>query len=156
IIMCTNDKQSHAHANEMDDASLEAAVRQAEQLARLSPVDREYLPTLGPQPYKPTQGYIESTANISATERAKAIDAVVAAWEKENVTGAGFHQARGVVAAHASKNGNFSYGRASLVSLSLTARTQQGDGSGYFLRNHFDVAKLDTARIAREAIGKAQ
>ena len=51
--------------------------------------------------------------------------------------------ARGVVAAHASKNGNFSYGRASLVSLSLTARSQQGDGSGYFLRNHFDVAKLD-------------
>src|SRR5437879_11062176 len=76
----------------MDDASLEAAVRQAEQLARLSPVDREYLPTLGPQQYKPTQGYIESTANISATERAKAIDAVIAACEKENVTGAGFHQ----------------------------------------------------------------
>src|SRR6267143_1633303 len=149
------DKKGAAQTNEMDDASLEAAVRQAEQLARLSPVDREYLPTLGPQQYKPTQGYIESTANISATERAKAIDAVIAACEKENVTGAGFHQAHGVGAAHASKNGNFSYGRASLVSLSLTARTQQGDGSGYFLRNHFDVAKLDTARIAREAIGKA-
>src|SRR6185503_2924546 len=27
--------------------------------------------------------------------------------------------------------------------------------SGYFLRNHFDVAKLDTARIANEAIRKA-
>ncbi len=156
VTLWLKDKKGAAQTNEMDDASLEAAVRQAEQLARLSPVDREYLPTLGPQQYKPTQGYIEATANISATERAKAIDAVIAACEKENVTGAGFHQARGVVAAHASKNGNFSYGRASLVSLSLTARTQQGDGSGYFLRNHFDVAKLDTARIAREAIGKAQ
>src|SRR5229473_1714385 len=155
VTLWLKDKKGAAQTNEMDDASLEAAVRQAEQLARLSPVDREYLPTLGPQQYKPTQGYIESTANISATERAKAIDAVIAACEKENVTGAGFHQAHGVGAAHASKNGNFSYGRASLVSLSLTARTQQGDGSGYFLRNHFDVAKLDTARIAREAIQKA-
>ncbi len=143
VTLWLKDKKGAAQTNEMDDASLEAAVRQAEQLARLSPVDREYLPTLGPQQYKPTQGYIEATANISATERAKAIDAVIAACEKENVTGAGFHQAHGVGAAHASKNGNFSYGRASLVSLSLTARTQQGDGSGYFLRNHFDVAKLD-------------
>src|SRR5207245_9207125 len=132
IIMCTNDKQSHAHANESDDASLEPAVRQAEPLARLSPVDREYLPTLGPQQYKPTQGYIESTANISATERAKAIDAVIAACEKENVTGAGFHQAHGEGAAHASNNRNFSYGRASLVRLSLTARTEQGEGSAHF------------------------
>lgn len=148
-------RKGAAQTNEMDDASLEAAVRQAEQLAQLSPVDREYLPTLGPQQYKPTQGYIEATASIAATERAKAIDAVIAACEKENVSGAGFHQARGVAAAHASKNGNFSYERSSLVSLSLTARTLEGGGSGYFLRNHFDVAKLDTARIAREAIGKA-
>ena len=54
-----------------------------------------------------------------------------------------------------SKHGNFFYGRSSLVSLSLTARTREGGGSGYFLRNHYDVAKLDTARIARESIRKA-
>jgi len=37
----------------------------------------------------------------------------------------------------------------------LTARTPDGSGSGYFSRNHFDVARLDTARIAREAIRRA-
>jgi|GEM_PF-5049708 len=55
-------KKGTASTNEMDDASLEAAVRQAEQLARLSPLDREYLPTLGPQQYKPSHGYVEATA----------------------------------------------------------------------------------------------
>ena len=37
----------------------------------------------------------------------------------------------------------------------MTARTPEGDGSGYFLRNHFDVRQLDTQRIAREAIRRA-
>ncbi len=148
-------KKGSASTNDIDDASLRAAVEQAEQLARLSPVDREYLPTLGLQKYKPVQGYAEATANISLTDRAKAIDNVISSCEKAKVIGAGFHQARGVAGASATKNGNFNYSRSSLVSLSLTARTADGSGSGYFLRNHFDIAKLDTARIAREAILKA-
>src|SRR5712691_9770961 len=121
-------KKGTAATNEIEDATLEAAARQAEQLARLSPVDREYLPTLGQQRYKPTQGYAEATAGIAAGARAKTLDGVIAACEKENVIGA---------------------------SLSVTARTREGGGSGYFLRNHFDAGKLDTGRIAREAIRKA-
>ena len=148
-------RKGAASTNEMDDASLEAAVRQAEQLARLSPVDPEYLPTLGPQKYGPTLGYAEATANISVAARAKIASDAIAACEKENVTGAGFHQARGTATAYATRNGNFAYERSSLVSLSVTARTREGGGSGYFLRNHFDAGKLDTARIARESIEKA-
>jgi len=37
----------------------------------------------------------------------------------------------------------------------VTALTPDGASSGYFLRNHFDIAKLDTTRIGREAIQKA-
>lgn len=148
-------KRGTASTNEMGDASLRAAVEQAEQFARISPVDREYLPTLGAQQYMPTAGYAEATANISAAGRAQAISDVIAACEKDKVAGAGFHQARGSAGAGATKNGNFNYNRSSLVSLGITARTTTGDGSGYFLRNHFDVARLDTARVAREAIGKA-
>ncbi len=63
--------------------------------------------------------------------------------------------ARLAASAFATKHGNFHYRRSSLVSLSVTARTPDGGSSGYFLRNHFDIAKLDTARIGREAIKKA-
>ena len=98
---------------------------------------------------------MEATANISLASRAKAIDQVIALGEKEKVLCAGFHQARGTAGAHATKNGNFYFSRSSLVSLSVTARLPEAAGSGYFLRNHFDVAKLDTARIARESIQKA-
>src|SRR5204863_1098021 len=118
-------------------------------------VDKEYLPTLPPQTYKPSGGYSEATVNLSLNNRAKAINSIISACEKEGVIGAGFHHANGAAVGSASKNGNFHYQRSSLVSLSVTARTPDGGSSGYFLRNHFDVAKLDTARIGREAIQKA-
>jgi predicted Zn-dependent protease len=148
-------KRGAASTNEIDDDSLKATVALAEQLARISPVDREYMPTLGQQTYRPVNGFAEATSNISVTSRAKTINDVITACEKAKVIGAGFHQARGTAAASATKNGDFSYERSSLVSLSTTARTPEGTSSGYFLRNHFDVAKLDTARVAEQAIRKA-
>jgi predicted Zn-dependent protease len=148
-------KRGASSTNEIDDASLRAAVAQAEEIARISPVDREYLPTLGRQTYKPVAGYSEATSNISLQERARAINNVIASCERAGVIGAGFHQARGAVNGSATKNGNFNYERSSLVSLSTTARTPDGGSSGYFLRNHFDVHKLDVKRVAQEAIRKA-
>lgn len=148
-------KRGSASTNEIDDESLKATVALAEQLARISPVDREYMPTLSKQTYKPVNAYAEATSNISVTSRAKTLNDVIAACEKAKVVGAGFHQARGNAGGSATKNGNFIYDRSSLVSLSTTARTPDGTSSGYFLRNHFDVARLDTARVASEAIRKA-
>jgi predicted Zn-dependent protease len=148
-------KRGSAAANDLDDASLKMAVEEAERLARLSPADKEYLPTLGPQTYQPTAGYVDATVNIALADRARAIDQIIRACEKADVIGAGFHHASGTATGSATKNGNFRYQRSSLVSLSVTARTSDGGSSGYFLRNHFDVAKLDTARIGREAIQKA-
>ena len=155
VTVWINNKRGAASTNEIDDESLKATVALAEQLARISPVDREYVPTLSKQTYKPVNSYAEATSNISVTSRAKTLNDVIASCEKAKVVGAGFHQARGTAGAVATKNGNFIYDRSSLVSLSTTARTPDGTSSGYFLRNHFDVAKLDTARVANEAIRKA-
>ena len=148
-------KRGSASTNEIDDESLKSTVALAEQLARISPVDREYMPSLGKQTYKPVDGYADATSNISVTTRAKTINDAIAACEKAKVIGAGFHQARGNAGGSATKNGNFIYDRSTLVSLGMTARTPDGTSSGYFLRNHFDVAKLDTARVANESIRKA-
>ena len=148
-------KRGSSSTNEIDDDSLRATVAQAQNLARISPVDREYMDTLGPQVYKPVNGYAEATSHISLHDRARAINDVIVNCEKAGVIGAGFHQARGSASASATRNGNFAYERSSLVSLSTTARTRDGGSSGYFLRNHFDVAKLDVKRVSREAIRKA-
>jgi predicted Zn-dependent protease len=155
VTVWMENKRGSAAANDLDDAALNTAVEEAERLARISPVDREYVPTLGPQKYQPAGGYVEATVDISLSGRAKAIHEIIRACEKEGVIGAGFHHAHGNATGTATKHGNFHYHRSSLVSLSVTARTADGGSSGFFLRNHFDVAKLDTARIGREAIQKA-
>lgn len=149
-------KRGSSSTNDLDEASLKAMVEQAEKIAKTAPIDREYMPTLGKQTYKPTHGYVEATANLSEADRAKAIAGILAQCEKERVIGAGFHQARAQSSASATKNGNFNFERSTLVSLSVTARTPDGQSSGYFLRSHFDISKLDTARIAREAVRKAK
>ncbi|HEX8289027.1 MAG TPA: TldD/PmbA family protein [Pyrinomonadaceae bacterium] len=148
-------KRGTSSTTDLDDASLKAMVEQAEQIARLAPVDREYLPTLGKQIYKPVNSFVEATANISAKNRAKAIGDIIAECEKNKVIGAGFHQARAQTTAFATKNGNFAFEPTTVASLSMTARTEDGSSSGYFLRSHFDIARLYTQRIAREAIRKA-
>ena len=148
-------KRGAATTNALDDASLRAAVDQAEALARVSPVDREYVPTLGPQTYKPTIQYAEATRRISPAARARTVGEVIALCERAGVTGAGFHQASARAGGSATKNGNFYSERETSVALSVTARTQDGTGSGYFQRGHFDAAQFDPLRIARESIAKA-
>src|SRR6267143_5906330 len=74
ITVWIKQKRGSASANNLEPASLKQAVEQAEQLARISPVDKEYLPTLGPQTYKPAARYVEATAKLSLSDRARAID----------------------------------------------------------------------------------
>ena len=148
-------RRGASSTNDLDDANLKAMVARAEEIAKTAPVDREYLPSLAKQTYKPSSGYVERTANLSLTDRAKQIGAILGEFEKAGVIGAGFHSANSQSGGSATKNGNFEYERTTGVGLSVTARTPDGTSSGYFLRSHHDIAKLDTMRIARESIRKA-
>jgi len=148
-------KRGSSSTSDLSDESLKAMVAQAEQTAEISPVDREYLPTLGKQYYKLSNGYVESTANLSLTNRAKAIGDILKTSEKQNVISAGFHQTNATTQGFATKNGNFGFERRTNASLSVTARTADGASSGYFARSHFDINRLNTARIASESIRKA-
>lgn len=148
-------KRGASSTSDLSDASLKAMVEQAEQVAAISPVDREYQPTLDAQTYKPSNGFVETTANISLSNRARSIGDILKTSEKSGVISAGFHQTRAVAEAFATKNKNFGFERRTVGSLSMTARTPDGTSSGYFARSHFDISRLDTERISREAIRKA-
>jgi predicted Zn-dependent protease len=148
-------KRGSAASSSLDEASLRSTAELAEQIARTAAKDEEYLPTLGRQNYKPVNAYVEATANVSPAARARSVGEILVRSEKEKVISAGYHQSRAVASASATKNGNFSFERRTTVGLSVTSRTADGGSSGYFARNHFDIAKLDTARVAGEAIRKA-
>src|SRR5688572_24284625 len=104
-------RRGAASTNDLDDASLKDMVERAQKIAATAPVDREYVPTLGKQEYKPVSGYVESTANLSLSARAKSIGAIISECEKRGVIGAGFHSTRVQAGGSLTKNGNFEYER---------------------------------------------
>src|SRR6185369_8246127 len=75
VVGVTSENYGHS-TNEIDDDSLKATIALAEQLARISPVDREYMPSLSKQTYKPVNGYAEATSNISVTALSRRHDQV--------------------------------------------------------------------------------
>src|SRR5438045_1228366 len=115
VTVWIDQKRGSAISSDLANESLQMAVAQAEQLARLAPVDKEYLPTLGPQKYQPSGGYVDATVNVALSDRARAIDRIIRRCEKDGLIGAGFHHASGRALASATKNGNFYYRRSSLV-----------------------------------------
>jgi predicted Zn-dependent protease len=148
-------RQGAASGTEFDEASLRRAVEQAEHLAKLSPPDVEYLPTLGSQKYKPVKGYVSKTAELSPSWRAKQIGAILDQCEEANVVGAGLFRSSAFTSASATRNGNFEFERSTSASLSVTARTPDGTSSGYGAHDHFDVGKLDIAGVSGQAVKKA-
>ena len=141
-----------------NDTGTDALKRMAEdavQVARVSPIHREYVPTLGPLDYADSRGFATATADVDVTARATSLEAVLAACRNAKVTGAGFHSARASAVAAATANGNRRYFRSSEARLSVTARSADGTGSGYFAGDHFDLARLDVTRIAEQAVQKA-
>ncbi|NNE65809.1 MAG: TldD/PmbA family protein [Pyrinomonadaceae bacterium] len=155
ITVWKDGKAGSASTSDFEDSSLKAMVEQAEKVAALAPVDKQYLPTLGMQKYKAVDGYVEDTSNIALKDRAQRAARIIEAGKKEGVITAGFHQAGADASGYATKNGNFGYEKDTFASLSVTARAKDGSSSGYFQRGHHDIKSLDTDRIARESIQKA-
>jgi predicted Zn-dependent protease len=155
ITVWIDKKRGSSSTTDFDDASLKAMVEEAEAIAKISPVDRQYLPTLGAQKYKDSSRYSENTADISLSKRAKSISDILRKSEKAGVISAGFHEARAFANGFATKNNNFNFEKSTYANLSMTARTPDGQSSGYFSRSSVDMDELDTERIANESIRKA-
>lgn len=156
ITVWIDKRQGSASGTEFDEVSLRRAVEQAENLAKLSPVDVEYVPTLGPQKYKPVKGFVSNTAEISPAWRAKQIGSILDQCDAAKVVGAGLFRSGAFTSASATRHGNFEFERSSVASLAMTARTPDSTSSGYGLHSHFDSEKLDIAGVARRAVEKAR
>ena len=148
-------RRGAATGNDTSPAALKQLADEAVQIARLSPVHGEYVPTLGAVTYAAERSFSAATENVDLEARAKVLAAVLDACRREKVTGAGFHSATASATATATANGNRRYFRSSEGSLRVTARTADGTGSGHYAGDHFDLARLDVEKIAREAVKKA-
>ena len=135
--------------------ALKQLADEAVQIARVSPVHREYLPTLGPQTYPDHRGYATATANIDLDARAKTLNTMLSTCRSAKIIGAGFHTASELATAEATANGNRRYFRSTNADVSVTARSADGTGSGYFSSDHFDLSKLNAQEVVDQAVNKA-
>jgi predicted Zn-dependent protease len=148
-------KSGTATINEFDDASLEKVVRRAEELAKLSPENPEFMDSLPQQTYGESKTFSEATSKITPEYRAQAAANSINPASAKDVTAAGFLDDSHNFAAMMNSKGLFAYNQSTNVNFTATMRTNDGTGSGWVTRDFNDVSKLDTAEASRIAIDKA-
>jgi predicted Zn-dependent protease len=140
---------------EFDDASLQRAVRNAEEIAKLSPENPEAMPLLGPQTYSPVTAFFDDAAQASPEWRAGSAATAIDLSKKKEVVSAGFVETQGSIRAVANSKGLFAFDRFTSADYNLTARTPDGSGSGWASRSYNELRQLDPGKLAAAAIEKA-
>ncbi len=141
--------------SQFDNASLERALKSAEEIAKVSPENPEAMPALGPQTYSPVPAYFDDAANASPDWRATSVATAIDLSKKKDVVSAGFVETQAAMQAVASSKGLFAYDRYTAADYNLTARTPDGSGSGWASKSFNELRLLDPAKLATAAIDKA-
>ena len=150
-------KHAAVTTNDFSDASLRRTVEQSEVLARLAPDDPESMPPLGPQQYATVPAWFDSTANLTAEERARAaLTALGPARTARDLAAAGYIVTSAQSNAVANKAGQFAYHRSTSANYTLTVRTADGTGSGWAGAEDNDWSKINFAEVSKRAIDKAR
>jgi predicted Zn-dependent protease len=149
-------KVAAATTNRFDDASLRQVVETSERLARLVPEDPEYLGELGTQQYGTSAGFFETTAGLTAEQRAAAVNAITTPAERQGLVSTGFLDVLVSSSTVATKRGLFAYQTGSVANLTTTVRTPDGTGSGWAGVAQHDFSRINSAELAERAIRKAQ
>ena len=144
-----------ATIDEFDDASLEKVVKRAEELARLSPENPEFMGNLGPQTYDDSITFVEATAKITPEYRAEVANKSITPAAAKDVTAAGFLNDSSGFSAMMNTNGLFAYNKSTSANFTVTMRTNDGTGSGWVSRDYNDIRKFDPAAASQIAIDKA-
>jgi len=148
-------KSGTATIDEFDDASLEKVIKRAEELAKLSPENPEFMEPLGPQTYQESKSFIEGTANVQPAYRAKVAASSIDPASAKDVTAAGFLEDSAGFSAKMNSKGLFAYNQSTNVDFTVTMRTNDGTGSGWVTRDYNDISKFNPEEAAKVAIDKA-
>ncbi|MBX3174110.1 MAG: TldD/PmbA family protein [Gemmatimonadaceae bacterium] len=143
--------------NDISPRGLEQAVAQAEALARLAPEDPEHMPELGPQQYQAIPAWYDSTARLSAEDRARAaLTALELSRNANDLQVAGFIECNASSRAIGNSAGLFAFHRSTGANYTLTVRTTDGTGSSWTGVDENDWNKIDFRAVAASTTEKAR
>lgn len=155
-ITCVFGKKVGSYSiTQFDEESLRNAVRRAEELAKLAPESPEFMPMLGPQSYRETPQWDESTTKISPDDRAAIAGLAIDQAGKRDLMAAGYYENGESFSAIANTRGLFAYHRSTGASYTLTLRTADGSGSGWAAAESHRAPVIDARGVTERAIAKA-
>jgi predicted Zn-dependent protease len=140
---------------QFDDESVRRALRNAEEIARVSPENPESMPLVTPQTYAPVKAYFDDVAAATPEWRAQSVETAIGLSKKRDVVSAGFIETRAAIQAVANSKGVFAYDRFTAADYNLTARTQDGSGSGWASKSFNELRLLNPEALAAAAIDTA-
>ena len=148
-------RRGAATGNDAGADALKQLADEAVQIARVSPVHREYVPTLGPLTYAEDRGFAAATADIDldgardgARRRARRLPRGKGDRRRLPHAPAPRPPPSPPPTATAATSDRARRG------FSITARSADGTGSGYFAGDHFDLARLDAQAHRRAGRGQ--
>jgi predicted Zn-dependent protease len=139
----------------LDDAALEKARARSEEIARMLPVDPDYVAPLGPQIYDASARYDDNAESLRLDALSARAARVIAQGARSGVDTFGCATSVRRFEALATSAGLFAYERRSEIDLSATARNKSDSWSGWAGAHEFFGARLDADAIARRACEKA-
>ena len=148
-------KSGTATIDEFDDVSLQKVVERAQELAKLSPENPEFMEPLSQQTYDKAVNYVDATAQISPEYRTGVANDSIQPAIAKDVTAAGFLNDSYGFSAMMNSKGLFAYNKTSNVDFTVTMRSNDGTGSGWVSRDFNDITKFDAAEASKIAIDKA-
>jgi predicted Zn-dependent protease len=137
-----------------DEDALREVVRRAEEAARETPADPEFLPCLGPQEYLPVDAWRPETAAIDGAEQILPAQEMIEAARAADCVAAGTVETGATVTALATTHGLFA--RHARTDAEIGCTITAADSSGWARRRECDVRRLDARALAREAIDLAR
>lgn len=149
-------KTGSVSTNKFDDASLKEAVKKSEDIANLSPDNKEFMQPLGSQNYMPAVNFSTDTENLQGSSRSEKVSYVLRQSIRNDVTAAGYLEDEVTFEAIQSTNGLFAYNKATMAKLSSTIRTKDGTGSGRFEKNYIDVANIKGKELTDWVINRSK
>jgi predicted Zn-dependent protease len=149
-----DDRVGQASVNDFSDDSLRQLVARAEEIARLSSPDREYLPPPGPQRYAVVDAFDERVAAADPQARAAAVRAATGEAERRGLNSAGSFATGFRRRALANSAGLFASHEETLARFVDTVMTE--DSSGWAQSSSHRWKDVNPQRTAAAAAQKAE
>jgi predicted Zn-dependent protease len=154
-ISVTRDGQSGSSAvDDLDEDTLRAAVKKAEELAAIAPANPERMPPVGPQRYPAVNDFDPDTANARAPQMIPHVKAIIDTAVKRKLVAAGLIERSRRSIGVANKAGLFGFHESADSQLTTTIRMADGSSSGWAGQPSLKLSEIDSAKLAAVASDK--